>query len=110
MLTAGDKKWLQDTFATKKELSNLRDSVDLLRDRVTNSSLEKLDMKEEIRSLRAASVRTEEKIDKVLTILDKQSGRLDTLEQETKIGSVTFARHAHHLQVLAKKAGLKLGM
>lgn len=108
MLTKDDKKFLTDTFATKKELSALRDGFDLLRNKITNSSLEKFDFKSRIDSIEASSVRTEEKVDKVLNILDGFAGKVAELEQENKMGAITTRRHGTHIQELAKATGTTL--
>ena len=70
MFTAGDKKFLTETFATKKELKALRDGQDLLREKVTSLSLERFGLKDEIDALRASSIRIEEMIEKILTMQD----------------------------------------
>ena len=105
MLTAGDKKWFQEQlahFATKKELGAVRDSVDLLRQKLITFNLEKFDLDNRIRSLEAASFRTEEKIDKVLTQMDGFTGRVADLDQENKMGAITLRRHSVNIEELAK--------
>ena len=68
MLTKDDKKFLVENFATKKEVSAIRDGLDLLRNKLAMSSLEKFDFKSEVDAMRASDIRTEEKIDKLITI------------------------------------------
>jgi len=92
MLTKGDKKFLTENFATKKELSAMRDGFDLLRNKIAMSSLEKFDFKSRVDLLEASSVRTEEKVDKILNILDGFSGKVADLEQENKMGAITLHR------------------
>ena len=108
MLTKDDKKFLIENFATKKELSALRDGFDLLRNKIAMSSLEKFDFKSRVDSIEASSVRTEEKIDKVLNILDGFSGKVADLEQENKMGAITLRRHDVQIHELAKVTGTTL--
>ena len=108
MLTAPDKKFLTENFATKKELSALRDGFDLLRNRITTSTLEKFNVKAEIDAMRASGIRTEEKIDKVLTILDGFSGKISDLDQENKMGAITLRRHGIQIEELAKATKTKI--
>jgi len=105
MLTKDDKKFLAETFSTKKELSGLRDGFDLLRNRITTSSLERFDLKSEVEATRASSIRTEEKVDKMLTILDGFAGKVADLEQENKFGAVTLHRHDIQIHELATATG-----
>lgn len=108
MLTKDDKKFLTENFATKKELSALRDGFDLLRNRVTTSSLEKFNIKSEIEALRASSIRTEEMVKEILTIADGNAGAIADLQQENKMGSITTRRHGIHIRELAKATGTTL--
>lgn len=101
MLTKEDKKFLTENFATKKELSAMRDGFDLLRNKITMSSLEKFDFKSRVDSLEASSVRTEEKVDKILNILDGFAGKVSDLDQENKMGAVTIRRHGIQIHELA---------
>lgn len=108
MLTKDDKKFLTENFATKKEVSTLRDGIDLLRNKLTMSSLEKFDFKSRVDSIEASSIRTEEKVDKILDILDGFSGKVAELDQESKMGAITTRRHGIHIQELAKATGATL--
>lgn len=72
MLTPADKKWFQESFASKKEFVTLRDGFDLLRNKVTMMSLEISNFQADMNVLRAFALRTEEKIDKLLNIMDKK--------------------------------------
>ncbi|MEK7554192.1 MAG: hypothetical protein AAB517_02380 [Patescibacteria group bacterium] len=117
MLTKDDKKFLTEKFAakddlkslvTKKEHKELRDSIDLLRNKLTMSSLEKFDFKSRVDSIEASSVRTEEKVDKILDILDGFSGKVAELDQENKMGERTLHRHGIQIQELAKATGTTL--
>lgn len=108
MLTPADKKFLTDTFSTKKELKELRDGQDLLRKKITDSSIEKFDFKFRLDSIEAAGVRTEEKVDKILTQLDGFAGKVADLEQENKMGAITLHRHGIQIHELAQATGTKL--
>lgn len=70
MLNQEDKKWLEDTFATKKELGAIRDSVDLVRQKLIQVSLDKMDVAGRLNTLEAGQFRTEEKVDKLITMVD----------------------------------------
>lgn len=59
-----------EDFATKKEVLAVRDSVDLLRKKVTNVGFENLRLDTRLNAIEASGVRTEEKMDKMLNILD----------------------------------------
>ncbi len=108
MFTAGDKKFLTETFATKKDLKALGDGYDLLRNKVTHLSLEKFNLISRIDSIEAAGIRTEEKIDKILTILDGFAGKVADLDQENKFGAVTLRRHDVQIHELATSTGTTL--
>ena len=117
MLSKDDKKFFTEKFVakddlkslvTKKEYKELRDSIDLLRNKLTMSSLEKFDFKSRVDSIEASSVRTEEKVDKILDILDGFSGKVAELDQENKMGAITTHRHGIHIQELAKATGTTL--
>ena len=108
MLTKDDKKFLVENFATKKEVSAIRDGLDLLRNKLAMSSLEKFDFKSEVDAMRASDIRTEEKIDKLITIMDGYAGKIAELDQENKMGAITARRHGIHIQELAKATGTRL--
>jgi len=108
MLTKDDKKFLTENFATKKELMAIRDGFDLLRNKTMFSSLEKFNVKSEIEAMRASDIRTEEKIDKVLNILDGFSGKVADLEQENKMGAITLRRYGIQIEELAKATKTKI--
>lgn len=108
MLTKDDKKFLTENFATKKEVGAIRDGLDILRNKLTMSSLEKFDFKSRVDSIEASSVRTEEKVDKILNILDGFSGKVAELDQENKMGARTLHRHGIQIQELAKATGTKV--
>ena len=69
MLTPTDKKWIEEKFT--KELKPVRDSVDLARQKLTTLSLERFDFDSRLNSIEASTIRTEEKIDKILNIVNK---------------------------------------
>jgi len=108
MLTKGDKKFLTENFATKKELMAIRDGVDLLRNKLTMSSLEKFDFKSRVDSMEASSIRTEEKVDKILNIMDGYAGAIADLKQENKMGAVTLRRYGIQIEELAKATKTKI--
>jgi hypothetical protein len=56
-------------------------------------------------SIEASGVRTEDKIDKVLNILDGFAGKVATLDQENKMGSITLRRHDIQIHELATATG-----
>lgn len=84
MLTRDDKNWISEKLA--KEVKPVRDSVDLLRGKITNIHFEKLNLESRMDSIEASTMRTEEKVDKVLNILDGFAGKVAVLEQENKNG------------------------
>jgi len=106
MLTKEDKKWIGEKFA--KEVKPVRDSVDLLRGKITSARLNTFNFDSRLDSIEASNIRTEEKIDKVLTILDGFSGKVADLEQENKMGAVTLHRHGIQIHELAKATGTKI--
>ena len=108
MLTKDDKKFLTDTFSTKKEFKELRDGQDLLRKKVIDSSFEKFDFKFRLDSIEAAGIRTEEKVDKILTQLDGFTGKVADIEQENKMGAITPRRYGIQIEELAKATKTKI--
>ena len=103
MLTKDDKSWIGEKFT--KEVKPLRDSVDLLRGKITNIHFEKLNLKSRMDSIEASTMRTEEKVDKVLNILDGFAGKVADLDQENKMGSITLRRHDIQIHELATATG-----
>lgn len=99
MLTPTDKKWIEEKFT--KGIKPVRDSVDLLRSKIGAIHLEKLNLDSRLDSIEASNVRTEEKIDKVLTILDGFAGKVADLDQENKMGAITLRRHDTQIHELA---------
>mgnify|MGYP001612164032 CR=1 FL=1 len=106
MLTKDDKKWIEEKFI--KELKPVRDSVDLARQKLTTLSLERFDFDSRLNSIEASSIRTEEKIDKILNIVDGYAGKIGELDQENKMGAITTRRHGIQIQELAKATGTAL--
>lgn len=106
MLTKGDKKWIDEKLADG--FKPVRDSVDLLRGKMTSMNLEKFNFDSRLDSIEASHIRTEEKIDKVLSILDGFSGKVAELDQENKMGARTLHRHGINIQELAKATGTML--
>ena len=106
MLTKEDKDFLTENFATKKELKEVRDGVDLLRQKLTTKTLENFNFEHRLDSIEASNFRTEEKIDKVLTILDGFAGKVADLDQENRMGAITLRRHDIQIHELATDAGV----
>ena len=94
-----------EDFVTKKEILVLRDSVDLLRKKISDAHFEKFNLDTRLDSIEASHVRTEEKIDKVLNMLDGFSGRVVDLDQENKFGAVILHRHDIQIHELATATG-----
>ncbi|MBI4121280.1 MAG: hypothetical protein HY457_03425 [Parcubacteria group bacterium] len=103
MLTPADKKWIEEKLA--KEGKPVRDSIDLLRGKMTTMNFEKFNFDSRLDSIEASNIRTEEKIDKVLTVLDGFAGKVATIDQENKMGSVTLRRHDIQIHELAAATG-----
>ena len=102
MLTKADKDWIT------QGLKSVRDSVDLLRGKVSTLNFEKFNFDSRLDSIEASHIRTEEKIDKVLAILDGFSGKVQTREEENKMGAATLRRHDTQIHKLATATGTKL--
>lgn len=102
---ANHKNWAEETFSSKKELKEVRDGVDLLRSKITTSSIEKFDFKFRLDSIEASSFRTEEKIDRLITIGDGNAGNIADLQQENKMGALTLRRHDIQIHELATATG-----
>ena len=103
MLTKDDKKWVEEKLT--KGLKPVRDSIDLLRGKITEARFDKFNLESRLDSMEASHIRTEEKIDKVLNILDGFSGKVADLEQENKMGAVTLHRHGVQIHELATATG-----
>lgn len=103
MLTQEDRKWIEGKL--EKELKPVRDSVDLLRGKLVDTSLDKFRIDSRLNSIEAASIRTEEKVDKMLNILDGFTGKVADLDQENKMGAVTLERHGIQIRELATATG-----
>lgn len=56
-------------------------------------------------AIEVSNSRTEEKIDKVLNILDGFAGKVADLDQENKMGSITLRRHDIQIHELATATG-----
>lgn len=106
MLTKEDKEWVTKQLA--KELKPVRDSVDLLRKNIVDVNLDKLRSDTRLNSIEASSLRTEEKVDKMLNILDGFAGKVADLEQENKMGAVTLRRHDVQIHELATATGTSI--
>ena len=78
MLTKGDKNWIEETIEDK------------------------------LVSIEESNMRTGEKLDKVLNILDGFSGKVAELDQENKMGARTLRRHDNQIHELAQATGTKI--
>ena len=99
MLTPTDKKWIEEKFT--KEFNPVRDSVDLLRKKVSDTSFDKLHSDMRLNTIEASGVRSEEKLDKLMTMLDGFTGKVADLDQENKMGARTLRRHDVQIHELA---------
>ena len=103
MLTLADKKWIEEKLA--KEGKPVRDSVDLLRGKMTTMNFERFNFDSRLDSIEASNLRTEEKVDRMLTILDGFAGKVADLDQENKMGAITLHRHDIQIHELATATG-----
>lgn len=107
MLTKDDKKWIGEKFETElekklgKELKPVRDSVDLLRGKITEKRLDQFTTESRLNSIEASVMRTEEDVHKILSIVDGFAGKVADLDQENKMGSITLRRHDIQIHELA---------
>lgn len=134
MLTKEDKDWIA------KEIKPLRDSVDLLRKKVSDTSVDKLYSDTRFNAIEASQMRVEEKIDsfdkditelkvdskllqqaiirfeqgqdeihslasQTLGIVEGLAGKVASLDQENKMGSLTLRRHDIQIHELATATG-----
>ncbi|OGG40419.1 hypothetical protein A2118_02790 [Candidatus Kaiserbacteria bacterium GWA2_50_9] len=67
MLTKDDKSWI--TGELTKELKPVRDSVDLLRKKVSDNNFDKLHSDMRLNAIEASGVRSEEKLDKLMNLV-----------------------------------------
>jgi len=106
MLTKEDKKWIEEKLA--KEGKPVRDSIDLLRGKMTAMNFEKFNFDSRLDSIEASNIRTEEKVDKIMNMLDGFSGKVADLEQENKFGTVILNRHDIQIHELATATGMTI--
>jgi hypothetical protein len=106
MLTTADKKWTEEKFT--KELKPVRDSVDLLRRKISDIHFDKLNLESRLDSIESSNIRTEEKIDKILNIVDGYAGNILDLQQENRMGAVTLRRYGIQIEELAKSTKTKI--
>ena len=100
MLTKDDKSWI--TGELTKELKPVRDSVDLLHKKVSDNNFDKLHSDMRLNAIEASGVRSEEKLDKLMTMLDGFTGKVADIDQENKMGSITLRRHDVQIHELAQ--------
>ena len=103
---AAHKKWAEGTFETKKESGALRDSFDLLRNRIVTSHVEKFDIVSEMQAIRASNIRMEDKFDALMTTLDGYAGKVADIDQENKFGAVILHRHDVQIHELSLGTGV----
>ena len=101
MLDKNDKKFLTENFAAKKELSDVKVDVD--------------ELKVDSKLIQGTLIRFEKKVDKsfefskkTLAIVEGFAGKVATLDQENKMGSITLRRHGIQIQELATATGTTL--
>ncbi len=102
MLTKTDKKWIEEN------IKPVRDSIDLLRGKISTARFDTFNTESRLNSIEASNIRTEEKIDKVLTILDGFAGKVADLDQENKMGARTLHRHGIQIHELAQATHTKI--
>ena len=78
MLTNEDKDWIA------KEIKPVRDSVDLLHKKVSENNLDKIHSDMRLNAIEASGMRSEEKLDKLMTMLDGFTGNVADLDQRTR--------------------------
>lgn len=111
MLTKEDKNWIVEKLETelekklRKELKPVRDSVDLLRGKITEKRLDQFTTESRLNSIEASVMRTEEDVHKILNIVDGFAGKVAELDQENKMGSITLRRHDIQIHELATATG-----
>ena len=81
MLDKNDKNWIVDNFVTKGEF------------------------RAELREVKDGISRVEELSKKTLTIVEGLAGKVADLDQENKMGAMTFRRHDVQIHELAKATG-----
>lgn len=98
MLNEDDKKFLTETFATKKELAEVKIDV--------------TDLKVDSKLLQEALIRLEKNVEegvelsrKTLTTVENFAGNISALEQENKMGAITLRRHGVQIRELATATG-----
>ena len=98
MLTKEDKEFLTKSFATKDELGAVAADV-------TELKVESVLLQQTLQRLEQGMERIEGKTDKVLAMAEGLAGRVDTLDQENKMGSITLHRHDIQIHELATATG-----
>ncbi len=126
MLTKEDKTYLNDTFATKKEMrkeisgvrtdtkslktdvADLKTDVADLKTDVVELKIDVAELKVDSKLMQQAIIRIEQRMDvsdtksdKILTILQGFAGSVGDLEQENRFGAMTLRRHDVQIHELA---------
>jgi len=94
-VAAEDKKWLAGEFgalATKVEFNALKTDVEGLKTHVAVLAADMSFVKGEVTRMSEGFGRVEVLANKMLTAAEKLGGRVDTLEQENKMGAATLQR------------------
>lgn len=84
MLTKEDKSWVVDNFVTRGEFRS------------------------EMKDVKESLARIEMLTSKTLDITEGLAGKIDDLEQESRMGAITLRRHGVNIQELAEATGAKL--
>ncbi len=105
---SGHQKWIEGAFATKQEIREVRDSVDLTRKKLIDLTLDALVRDSRFNAVEASIFRTEEKFDKIMIMLDGFTGKVADLEQENKMGAITLRRHGTQIHELATATGVAI--
>ncbi|MBU6321771.1 MAG: hypothetical protein KGI78_02895 [Patescibacteria group bacterium] len=128
MLDALDKKWIEETFATKKDLGAFatkkdleafatkkdleafasKKDFDVLKSDVATLAADMSHVRGRMDEMAGHAVHMETLASRMVESADKLGGRLDALEQENKIGAETLRRHTVQIEALATAAGTTL--
>lgn len=128
MLTKEDKKFLTETFATKKGLAvltktvatkkelaasikplatkkELAVSIEEYKDWTVENFVTRNEFRHEMDEVKSDLKEVKEGIQKVLNAVDKFSGNMADLQQENKMGAITLRRHDIQIHELAAATG-----
>lgn len=105
MLTKDDKEWIDEKFASKKELGAVATDVAVLKTDVAELKVDSSLLQQTVQRLEQGQERLESKIDQVLTIVQGFAGNVADLDQENRMGSITLRRHDIQIHELAHATG-----